>query len=80
MAGSPRNPSGELSGDRDGKDVRSVGVCVDEHVDSRFSGFARIVFDFWLLLDDVDVWEDDRRWTAGGAMASVIVRENVDSR
>jgi hypothetical protein len=56
----------------DGKEVRSVGVWVeDEQAERRFGGFARIALDFWLRREEVDVWEEERRWMAGGVVIGV---------
>jgi hypothetical protein len=49
-----------LSGERDGKEVRSVGVFDDE-VERRFRVFDRTVFPFWLFPEVVEVCDDERR-------------------
>jgi hypothetical protein len=43
----------------------------DEQAERRFGGFARMPLDFWLRREEVDVWEEERRWMAGGVVTGV---------
>lgn len=54
---------GELSGERDGKEVRDFsdgGVCVVELLDTYRLGLTRTVPDLWLLVEAVEAWEEVR--------------------
>ena len=54
---------GELSGERDGKEVRDFsdgGVCVVELLDIYRRGLTRTVPDLWLLVEAVEACEEVR--------------------